>query len=174
MRRSIGTVFLIPAQLTDMIIKNSFFFHQERRPKRTFTILSIFSFIRTGKCVAVFWSSSWQICTSRTTKGENQIIMWERGVRRKRNASLCQATGICQSSIATVKERKMGFKRKPSNPSRAAIVRGSKRHTQKHTLINQEKIGGHTRGRLWLIKLFLGQNRRHGRLCVYYTYVYNI
>ena len=172
MRRSIGTVFLIPAQLTDMIIKNSFF-SSSREKIQTDFYDKFFSFIRTGEWVAVFWSSSRQICTSRTTKGENQIIMWERGVR-KRNASLWQATGICQSSIATVKERRMGFKRKPSNPSRAAIVRGSKRHTQKHTLMNPEKIGGHTRGRVWLIKLFLGQNRRHGRLCVYYTYVYNI
>lgn len=56
-----------------------------------------------------------------------------------------KATGIRQSWIATVKERRIGFKMKPSDSSKAAIIRGSKTHT-----LNQNKVvgKGHTRGRL--------------------------
>lgn len=62
----------------------------------------------------------------RRKKKNNNV---KKGVR-KRNASLCQNHWYMPIIDCHGQGKKrIGFKRKPSNPSRAAIVRGSKSHT---------------------------------------------
>jgi hypothetical protein len=109
------------------------FSSRERRPQTDFYDIKYF-FLSQGQGgegvysrVLIISVTNMYIQNNERRKKKNNNV--KKGVR-KRNASLCQNHWYMPIIDCHGQGKKrIGFKRKPSNPSRAAIVRGSKSHT---------------------------------------------